>query len=157
MHTHVRRRHRSVARRYRIGNLTTTLKAKVAERRKALELANRLEQEIHTLEVARRLIGGDHLKLTPANSIIVDSASRGYALGNSDLGRAIVTLRAARRPMHVDEIIAAIKIDTGKSPNKSSLVGALARVARQRKHVYRASPNTFGLLTWRHNAGRAAK
>lgn len=133
----------------RRARLHAVLEQKRRERRRALALIKQLEAEIRTLELAERLVNGARLDESPVEPPIIDGVSGRYVMPGSALAQALTVLQRVGRPMHIDALIAAITADTARQVNKDSLVGALARVVRARTHVYRAGPNTFGLLNWR--------
>jgi hypothetical protein len=70
---------------------------------------------------------------------------KGLINPDSIAGRAIAVLKDAHAPLHVNEIIARMETRGGKV-SKMSLVGALSRLAKEKRFIDRANrPNTFGL------------
>ena len=54
-------------------------------------------------------------------------------------------LRAAGRPLHVSDIIAAAETDFGVSLERDSVSSALGKQIRKGTRFIRTAPNTFGL------------
>jgi len=54
-------------------------------------------------------------------------------------------LLAAGKPLHVNEIIAAIEKEFGLTLDRDSLSSAILKQVRKEKRFVRAAPNTFGL------------
>lgn len=54
-------------------------------------------------------------------------------------------LKAAGRPLHVSEIIAAVEKEFGVTIDRDSLSSAIIKQVRKEKRFVRVGPNTFGL------------
>lgn len=73
---------------------------------------------------------------------------KGKIAPDSILGRAIEILRLAGTPLHVKQIMEKMS-SRGRKVNFTSLVGALARLSKERRIICRdKKPNTFGLIEW---------
>lgn len=95
-----------------------------------------LEPEIMTALVAGRVRRRPYLGHMMRDVLVADS----------DAWRARQEILDARKPLHVDAILDKIKERTGARPKRTSLVGSLARYAKDGRHFFRAGPNTFGLI-----------
>jgi hypothetical protein len=62
---------------------------------------------------------------------------------------ATSVLKVAGRPMHVNEIIAAIERDFHVTVRYATLVGNIARLVKKSRVFERTGPNVFGLVEWR--------
>ena len=60
----------------------------------------------------------------------------------SNMDMAIDILRRAQQPLHVSEIIAQVKPNTGLHLDRESLVSALVKKVH-RSGLFRTAPNTF--------------
>ncbi|MBI1817210.1 MAG: hypothetical protein HYR72_19740 [Deltaproteobacteria bacterium] len=123
-----------------------------SEIRSKRALITRLEEEVAVLERARLLLVDAHA----ADPINAPGPRRqrkkwthpraGKVGPKSLMGRAIGVLREAGTPMHAKKIAEQIE-SQGMSVNLASLVGGLARMAKDGRFVCRdAKPNTFALL-----------
>ena len=63
--------------------------------------------------------------------------------GMSNMDMAMDILRRAQRPLHISEIIAQVKPNTGSSLDRESLVSALVKKVHRRQGLSRTAPNTF--------------
>ncbi len=59
------------------------------------------------------------------------------------MGMVLDILSRAHRPMHISEIIAAVKSTYGIELDRESLVSALVKKVQRRQGVMRTGPNTF--------------
>ena len=64
----------------------------------------------------------------------------------SDAGRARHEIIDAGKPLHINAILDKIEQRGGGRPKKTSLVGALARYAKEGRHFVRTAPNTFDVI-----------
>jgi hypothetical protein len=62
---------------------------------------------------------------------------------NSSMMEAV--LKAAGKPLHVTEIIAAVEKEFGVTLDRDSLSSAIIKQVRKGKRFARTAPNTFGL------------
>jgi hypothetical protein len=109
----------------------------------------RKQQEIGELELeireGRAFIQGmeEVLKLLPKESVSLDPEQvlrPGTAIYN-----AREAIKQAARPMHITEVLKALKLDVNKK-NRLSLSGSLSGYARRGEVFTRPAPNTFGLV-----------
>jgi hypothetical protein len=83
--------------------------------------------------------------------------SRGRRVGvpgivpTSSVGLTVPIIRHAGRPLHINEIIAAIEA-AGRTVNRTTLVGNLSRYVTKKRIFYRPAPSTFGLLEMKKGA-----
>ena len=66
--------------------------------------------------------------------------------GMSNIDMALDILRRSRRPLHISEIIAQVKVHHGVSLDRESLVSALVKKVRGDQGVTRTAPNTFEVV-----------
>lgn len=71
---------------------------------------------------------------------------KGVIVPDSDAGRARHEIIDAGKPLHINVILDKIEQRTGHRPKRTSLVGALARYAKEGRHFVRTDPNTFGVM-----------
>jgi len=63
--------------------------------------------------------------------------------GRSKMDMALDTLRQAKRPLHVSELLTQIKARHGVAVDRESLVSALVKKVHRNQGVTRTAPNTF--------------
>ena len=63
----------------------------------------------------------------------------------SNLSMIEAVLRAADKPLHVSDIIAAIEKEFSITLDRDSLSSAIIKQVRKEKRFVRVAPNTFGL------------
>lgn len=85
------------------------------------------------LELIHRLSGG-------ASAIEETQKKR-----TSNLSMVDAVLVAAGKPLHVNDIIAAIEKEFGITLDRDSLSSAIIKQIRKEKRFMRVAPNTFGL------------
>jgi HB1/ASXL restriction endonuclease-like protein with HTH domain len=85
------------------------------------------------LELIRRLSGG--------SSAIEETRPK----RTSNLSMVDAVLVAAGKPLHVNDIIAAIEKKFGITLDRDSLSSAIIKQVRKEKRFMRVAPNTFGL------------
>jgi len=63
----------------------------------------------------------------------------------SNLSMIEAVLKAAGKPLHVTDIIAAVEKEFGVTLDRDSLSSAIIKQVYKEKHFVRVAPNTFGL------------
>jgi hypothetical protein len=95
------------------------------------------------LEAKQQLLGTEGVRFDPSPLRQGDQAT-----GNSTEWATSV-LKAAGRPMHVNEIIAAIEREFHVTVRYATLVGNIARLVKRGRVFERTGPNVFSLIEWR--------
>jgi len=110
--------------------------------------ARQKEQEIQGLELSIREAKSylqalqDMLKMLPRDG---DVRGADALRAGSELAKTRDAIRAAGKPLHVSEILAAIGKENTKK-NRVSLGGSLAGYVRKGAIFSKSAPNTFGLV-----------
>ena len=107
----------------------------------------RLQAELIALENAAERMGNvrnPSIQTLPLRRLI-EKAKRDDVKPGSHTAHAIEVLREAKKPLHVDDLIAQMEA-LGHPAPKASVVGALARHVTNRRIFYRPKPSVYGLL-----------
>ena len=102
------------------------------------------------LDEARRLLFGNARAtgFAKQNVIYATDALKPPPRSTGSVQWTEEVLRDAKKPMHVNDIIAAINRRFGTSVQYSTLVGNLARLVKSKRTFRRYGRNVFGLLEW---------
>src|SRR4051812_45782355 len=126
----------------------------MAARDEVLKKIAKKHQEIKDLELtireARAFVQGmeEVLKLLPKDS---SAASPDQILRpGTTIFNAREAIKAAAKPLHITEILKALKMEPNKK-NRLSLSGSLSGYARRGEVFTRPAPNTFGLVELGHS------
>lgn len=107
------------------------------------------QQEIRDLELKIKEANSylqallDSMKLLPKDAI--NSGGKRSLRPGSALAKAQKAIKKAGKPLHVTDILKALKKPPDKK-NRVSLTGSLAGYARRGEVFTRPAPNTFGLI-----------
>ncbi len=108
--------------------------------RERLERISALQSEVAELRRIQPMLEGTDR---------VQAKTRFNSHPGSDASLAATAIRVAKRPLSIAEILTDLAGE-GKAPQKSSIVSAIAKMAKSGHVFYRCvHPNTFGLLEWK--------
>jgi len=133
----------------RIMCLWINMEGKMGTREKFLDKIHRTEAEVQELEARLRerkaylQAFNDSLKLLPREDVETEEVLK----PGSSTSRAVEVLKAAGKPLHINDIL----VRMGEQPDKrkrTSLVGTLSAYVRKKEILKRTGPNTFALLDW---------
>ena len=136
----------------------------IKQRRAAI---SRLQQELEILERAQALLNGQAAAEVVVSSgtittvgayVVKGGRKRGHPMKGrlnpkSQVSYAMIVLREAGVPLHIDDIVDRMA-KLGQKAKKNSIGSTLAKLAKHGRLFYRASQaSTFGLLEWQQIKG----